>query len=226
MKTKLKVTFVLLGTLVIGIVLGVVGRGVLMKHHRQKLDKMERTELFLSRINEAVDPDSSQKPKVEEIAKRTAERIEILFDHHQSEMATLVDSMKRELSAVLTPSQQQRLAQELILSQRGDSSKGRFGVSMAFSYEYAERLQRELNLDSAQTGRMLLLIRESHDRMMKQTKSEIGNSEAARKRREAFVDETNRKIEALLDAKQKEQFRQLRRERERFVEHELREEDN
>jgi len=226
MTTKLKVTLVIIATLIIGIVLGVVGRGVLMKHHRQRLDKMERTELFLSRINEVVDPDSSQKVKVEEIAKRTAERIEILFDHHQSQMATLVDSMKHELSAVLTPSQQQRLDQELTLSQRGDSSHGRLGISMAFSYEYAERLQRELNLDSAQTERMLLLIRESHDRIMMQARSEKSGSEAARKRREAFVEETNTKIEALLDARQKEQFRQLRRERERFVEHELREEDD
>jgi hypothetical protein len=226
MTTKLKVTLVIVATLIIGIVLGVVGRGVLMKHHRQKLDKMERTEFFLSRINEAVDPDSSQKAKVEEIAKRTAQKIEILFDHHQSQMATLVDSMKRELAAVLTPSQQQRLDQELTLSQRSDSSQGRLGVSMAFSYEYAERLQRELNLDSAQTEQMLLVIRESHDRIMKQTKSEKSNSDAARKRREAFVDETNKKIEVLLDAKQKEQFRQLRRERERFVDHELREEDD
>jgi hypothetical protein len=226
MTTKLKVTLVIVATLIIGIVLGVVGRGVLMKHHRQKLDKMERTEFFLSRINEAVDPDSSQKAKVEEIAKRTAQKIEILFDHHQSQMATLVDSMKRELAAVLTPSQQQRLDQELTLNQRSDSSQGRLGVSMAFSYEYAERLQRELNLDSAQTEQMLLVIRESHDRIMKQTKSEKSNSDAARKRREAFVDETNKKIEVLLDSKQKEQFRQLRRERERFVDHELREEDD
>ncbi len=226
MTAKLKVTLVIIATLILGIVLGVVGRGVLMKHHRQKLDKIERTELFLSRINEVVDPDSSQKRKVEEIAKRTAERIEILFDHHQAQMATLVDSMKHELSAVLTPSQRQRLDQELTVSQRSDSSQGRLGVSMAFSYEYAERLQRELNLDSAQTERMLLLIRESHDRIMKQSKSEKSNSETARKRREAFVEETNKKIEALLNAKQKEQFQQLRRERERFVEHELREEDD
>jgi hypothetical protein len=61
---------------------------------------------------------------------------------------------------------------------------------------------------------------------MEQTRSEKGNSEASRKRREAFVEETNKRIEALLGAKQKEQFRQLRRERERFVEHELREEDD
>ena len=226
MKTKLKVTLVIFATLLIGIVLGVVGRGALVKHHHQKLDEMERTEFFLSRVNQVVGPDSSQKPKVEEIAKRTAQRIEILFDHHQAQMAMLVDSMKRELSALLTPEQQQRLDQELTVSQRSDSSQGKLGVSMAFSYEYAERLQRELDLDSAQTERMLLLIRESHDRIIKQARSEKGSSETARKRREAFVDETNMKIEALLNAKQKEQFRKLRRERERFVEHELREEDD
>lgn len=73
---------------------------------------------------------------------------------------------------------------------------------------------------------MLLLILESHDRIMKQLRSEKENSKASRKRREAFVEETNRKIEALLDVKQKGQFCQLRRGRERFVEHELREEDD
>ena len=226
MTTKLKVTFVLVATLIIGIILGVVGRGVLMKHHRQKLDKMERTELFLSRINEVVDPDSSQKPKVEAIALRTAERIDILFEHHQSQMATLVDSMKRELAAVLTSSQQHRLDQELTMRRQNDSANGKLGISMAFSYEYAERLQREINLDSAQTERILLLIRESHDRIMKQAKLTRGNPEEAGKRRAAFVEETNTKIEGLLNPRQKEQFRLLKRERERFVEHELREEDD
>jgi hypothetical protein len=47
-----------------------------------------------------------------------------------------------------------------------------------------------------------------------------------RRLKESFLDETNKKIEALLNAKQREQFRQLRRERERFVEHELREEED
>lgn len=226
MMTKTKVTLIIVGTLAIGVVLGAVGRGALMKHHHEKLDSMERTELFLSRVNEVVDPDSSQKPKVEEIAKRTAERIDILFEHHQTQMAILVDSMKNELSTVLRPEQQQRLSHELTFSQRGDSAHEKLGVSMAFSYEYAERLQRELDLDSAQTEDLLLLIRESHDRIMKQARSGNENSEAARKRRETFLDETNKKIEALLNAKQKEQFHQLQRERERFVEHELREEED
>ncbi len=225
MMTKFKATLIIIATLIIGIVLGAVGRGALMKHHHQKLDSMERTELFLSRVNEVVNPDSSQKHKVEEIAKRTAQRIDILFDHHQAQMAVIVDSMKSELAAVLRPEQQQRLDRELEFSQQSDSARGNLGASMAFSYEYAERLQRELDLDSAQTENLLLLIRESHDRIMKQPKTGRDNSDAARKRKEAFLEETNKKIEALLTARQKEQFRQLQRERERFVEHELREEE-
>ncbi len=226
MITKLKVTIIIIATLIIGILLGVVGRGAFVKHHHQKLDSIERTEFFLSRVNEIVDPDSSQKPKVMEIAKRTAQRIEILFDRHQAEMKVIVDSMKRELSAVLHPEQQQHLEHELTLTQPGDSSHEKLGISMAFSYEYAERLQRELDLDSAQTENLLLLIRESHDRIMKQVKPGMENSDAARKRRESFLEETNAKIEALLNPKQKEHFRQLQHERERFVEHELREEED
>ena len=141
-------------------------------------------------------------------------------------MATIVDSMKHELAAVLTPEQQQRLNQELAVKPRNDSSHGELGVAMAFSYEYAERLQRELDLDSTQTEQMLMLVRESHDRIMKQAKLARGGREKVRRLKESFLDETNKKIEALLNAKQREQFRQLRRERERFVEHELREEED
>ena len=226
MITKLKVTIIIIATLLIGILLGVVGRGAFVKRHHQKLDSIERTEFFLSRVNEIVDPDSSQKPKVQEISKRTAQRIEILFERHQTEMAVIVDSMKQELSAVLRPEQKQRIDRELTFAQPSDTSREKLGVSMAFSYEYAERLQRELDLDSAQTENLLLLIRESHDRIMKQGKRGMENSDVARKRRETFLEETNKKIEALLNAKQKEQFRQLQHERERFVEHELREEED
>jgi len=226
MITKLKVTIIIIATLIIGILLGVVGRGAFVKRHHQKLDSIERTEFFLSRVNEIIDPDSSQKPKVQEISKRTAQRIEILFERHQAEMAVIVDSMKQELSAVLRPEQKQRIDRELTFAQPSDTSREKLGVSMAFSYEYAERLQRELDLDSAQTENLLLLIRESHDRIMKQAKPGMENSDAARKRRETFLEETNKKIEALLNAKQKEQFRQLQHERERFVEHELREEED
>jgi len=226
MITKFKVTIIIVATLIIGVVLGAVGRGVFMRHHRQKLDSVERTEFFLSRVDEIVDPDSSQRPMVQKIAKRTAQRIDILFDHHQAEMGIIVDSMKRELASVLRPEQQLRLEHELTFAHPGDSSHEKLGISMAFSYEYAERLQRELDLDSAQTENLLHLIRESHDRIMKPAEPGMENSEAARKRREAFLEETNQKIEALLNERQKEQFRQLQHERERFVEHELREEED
>ncbi len=226
MRTKLKITIIIVSTFIIGVLLGVVGRGAFGKHHHQKLDSMERTEFFLSRVDEIVDPDSSQKPRVLEIAKRTAKKIDILFDHHEAEMKVIVDSMKRALAAVLRSDQEQRLDRELTFASPGDSSHEKLGISMAFSYEYAERLQRELDLDSAQTENLLILIRTSHDRIMKDAKPGMENSDAARKRRELFLEETNRKIEELLSAKQKEQFRQLQHERERFVEHELREEED
>ena len=66
MSTKLQVTIIIVATLIIGVFLGSVARGVFMRDHRQKLDSVERTELFLSRVNEITDPDSSQKPKVQE----------------------------------------------------------------------------------------------------------------------------------------------------------------
>jgi len=226
MTPKLKVTLILLATLVIGIILGAVGRGVFMKGRHRKLDSIERTEMFLSRVDETVHPDSNQKARVDEIAKRAADRITVLFDHHDAEMATIVDSMKRELATVLNPQQLQQLDRELAIKTTGDSARGELGAAMAFSYEYAERLQRDLDLDSAQTEQMLVLIKESHNRIMKLAKLAHGDREKERQFRQSFLDETNKKIEALLNERQKEQFRLLRSERERFVQHELREEED
>ena len=225
MTTRFKIAGIIVATLLIGIILGAVGRGAFTRVHREKLDAMKRAELLLSRVNEAVEPDSSQKPKVEEIIKRTAERIDTLFNHNQAEMADLMNSMKRDLSAVLTPDQQKRLNQELKFSERPGKERRNLGASMAFSYEYAEHLQQDLDLDSAQTDRLLQIIRESHDRMAQQLDKEKAGSQETNKLREAFMNETNAKIEAILTPKQKEQFHELLKERERFVEHELKEEE-
>ena len=226
MNPNLKVTLILLATLAIGIILGAVGRGVIMRNHHRRLETSERTEYFLSRVNDAIDPDSSQRARVDEITKRAADRISVLFDHHDAEMATIVDSMRRELTGVLKPEQLERLNREIAVKPSSDTARGRLGIVMAFSYEYAERLQRDLDLDSAQTEQMLILIRQSHNRITNEEKQALGDREKEREIRRAFLDETNRKIEALLTTRQREQFHLLQRERERFVEHELREEEN
>ena len=225
MNPNVKVTLILLATLAFGIVLGAVGRGVIMRGHHRKLEAGERTEYFLSRVNDAINPDSGQRAKVDEITKRAAGRIAVLFDHHDAEMATIVDSMKRELAVILRPDQMERLAGEIALKPSSDSARGRLGIVLAFSYEYAERLQRDLDLDSAQTEQMLMLIRESHNRILTEELRAHGDRDRERQIRQRFLEETNKKIEALLTPHQQEQFRLLQRERERFVEHELREEE-
>ncbi|HTX17184.1 MAG TPA: hypothetical protein VMG34_00885 [Bacteroidota bacterium] len=226
MSPNFKVTLILLATLAIGIILGAVGRGVIIRSHGRKLETSERTEYFLSRVNDAIDPDSGQRSRVDEITRRAADRISVLFDHHDAEMTTIVDSMRHELAAVLKPEQMERLNREIAVKPSSDTARGRLGIIMAFSYEYAERLQRDLDLDSAQTEQMLILIRQSHSRIRRETEQANGDPEKEREIRRTFLDETNKKIEALLTPHQLEQFRLLQTERERFVEHELREEED
>jgi hypothetical protein len=227
MKTKFKITAIIAATFLLGVVLGVVGRGAFLRQGRERFDATERAELLLSHVNEAVQPDSAEKPKVEAIIKSTAGKIDVLFDHHREQLSVIMDSMESQLSAVLTPEQQQRLSEELsAVTRRQRDRRPNIGASLAFPYEYAERLQEELDLDSVQTERLLEIARASHDQLIREAQAWKNDPHVAEKLRENFINDTNGKIEALLNPKQKEQFREMEQERERFVEEEMEEEEH
>ena len=224
MNSKTAIALIIFATLAIGTLLGFLGRGALIKHRTQRLNASERMEFFTSRINETIQPDSVQAPQIDRIVRRASEHITVLFDHHEEEISLLIDSMKHELSLLLRPEQIHRLETELKFSQRDHRNTRSLGVSKAFSYEYAERLQGDLDLDSFQTDQLLIIFRDAHDRFIKQIQAEREDTAGTRKLRNDFIDQTNNRIELILTSKQREQFRHLRREQERFIDHEFGEE--
>jgi len=225
MNSKTSIALIIFSTLAIGVVLGFVGRGIFIKDRTSHLGADERMEFFSSQINEAIEADSAQAPHIDPIVHRASEHIKILFDHHREEMSLLIDSMKHDLAPVLRPEQIQRLDAALQFSNLAHRNRSILGISKAFSYEYAERLQGDLDLDSLQTDQLLIIFRDAHDRFIKQIQAEREDTAGAKMLRNDFIDQTNNSIERILSSKQREQFRHLRREQERFIDHEFGEEN-
>ncbi len=225
MNSTLKISLMILTTLLIGVLLGAVGHGAFMKRHEKKFHHTHPSKYFLSNMEEIIRPDSTQRSRVEEITSRTAKHIDVLFDHHRLEMSMLLDSMKTELFPFLRPDQKERLAKKIRFGEREPHEGSNLGEIIAFSYEYAEHLQQELDLDSTQTERVMAIIHASHSTFRRNLSAANGSAEKAEGLEHTLFDETSRDIQKVLTEKQEELFRKQQHELRHYAEEELKEED-
>ena len=225
MNSTVKITGIVLATLVIGILLGGAGWGALMNGQKESYDQIPPSEYFLSHIDEIIKPDSSQKKAVDEIAQRTADRIAVLFDQHRMEMAMLLDSMKEVLEPILHSDQQKRLANAIKFGREEQEGKQNLGSAISFSYEYAEHLQQELELDSMQTEQIMAIIHASHYSFRRNLALAEDDPEKVEKAEHQLFDETSHKIQNVLTNDQKELFRKKQKSIQQYSEEELSEEE-
>jgi hypothetical protein len=225
MNSTLKISVIILTTLFIGILLGAVGHGALVEGNGKKYDRTPPSTFFLSHMEDVIKPDSSQQSRVDSITERTANRIDVLFDHHRLEMMMLLDSMKLELSTFLQPDQMERLADEIHFGEEEQHGKYDLAEAIAFSYEYAEHLQQELDLDSMQTERIMAIIHASHHSFNKNLLASNSNAQQLDSLEHILFDETSRAIQQVLTAEQKETFRKKQGELRHYAESELKEEE-
>lgn len=224
MKSKYTIAGIILATLVLGILLGAVGSGALMEQHRKRDDSTPPSDYFLSHIDQIIQPDSSQRTKVDEIVHRTADRITVLFDQHRMEMSMVLDSMKEVLLPLLRRDQQQRLEHSIAFGDEEQEGKKNLGSIISYSYEYGEHLQQELHLDSMQTERIMAIIRAEHVQF-RYTMERAGNDTAKIGALEhALFDRTSAAIQHVLTPEQKELFREKQSQIREYSEDELSEE--
>jgi len=225
MNTNYKIFAIILGTLVIGILLGAAGHAALMSAHNKTYDRVPPSEYFLTHIDRVLQPDSSQRSQVDLIAHRTASRITALFDQHRMEMSMLLDSMNEALEPILRPDQQKRLAHEIALPNEEEGEESSLGSMISFSYEYGEHLQQQLDLDSLQTERVMAIIRLSHLKFRKNVEAAAGDAKKLEWSEHALFDETSRNIQDVLTIEQREVFHRKQAEIRKYSEEELKEEE-
>ncbi|MCX6581849.1 MAG: hypothetical protein NT166_16895 [Candidatus Aminicenantes bacterium] len=105
MNIKVKTTLILIGTLIIGIVLGAMLNRALM-HMRIKGFLSIRTHKgFVERLEEIIQPSTPQKKEVTAILDKYALQFGAMHEEFKGRVASLLDSFKTDLTPVLTPDQ-------------------------------------------------------------------------------------------------------------------------
>ncbi len=110
-----KTILVISGTLVIGILIGVLGMGMFARQHYRG-DRPPRGEMgkgsrqgFTKKFMHVVGADSSQLPALKPILEETMNKIDAIQTHSREEVRHILDSMEVKLQPILKPEQMERL---------------------------------------------------------------------------------------------------------------------
>lgn len=142
MNTKAKTSFILFGTLLIGIAIGALGSGLLREERVRSFELMRPENRFHQYMKGVIRPTAEQSSQFDEILGKYSKQISNIHQQHQEEILALYDSLHSELRALLNDEQRTRLEQSL---EKGFNRR----VAMAVGH-----LTEELNLSENQSQRI------------------------------------------------------------------------
>jgi len=113
MNARTKATIVILATLIIGMVLGAALHSFYARNQFRNGMRFRVSELLKQRLQEAIQPDSSQQEIVHAILAKRLERMSEMREEGFRKFRGQLDSLQLELQPHLTPEQMRRLSQKL-----------------------------------------------------------------------------------------------------------------
>ncbi|MFC1725276.1 hypothetical protein ACFL4T_06590 [candidate division KSB1 bacterium] len=113
MTVKTKITAMFITTFVVGIIVGALINGAFHKRRISRINEMRQRGGFTEFIIETVQPDEIQLIKVREILEKYSVRLSEIRGKSRTDFEANSDSMRTELSSVLTPEQNTLLEQKL-----------------------------------------------------------------------------------------------------------------
>lgn len=197
MNTKAKTSFILIGTLLIGIVIGALGSGVLREERARKFDLMRPESRFLYYMKSVIRPTPEQSQQFDKILGKYSKQISTIHEQHQEDILALYDSLHTELTAILTEEQRTRLQESL---EKGHNRR----IAMVM-----EHLSEELSLSESQSKEIenILLANKvfpKRGRVFLKKRREFREDIRAR------FEKAQREIEAVLTPEQIQKYRQMR----------------
>jgi Spy/CpxP family protein refolding chaperone len=118
MNVKTKITAMFITTFVVGIIVGALINGAFHKKRISRINEMRQRGGFAEFIIDTVHPDETQIIKVREILERYSARLSEIREKIRTEFEANSDSMRTELSSVLTP-EQNKLLEDKFKEMRG-----------------------------------------------------------------------------------------------------------
>lgn len=129
MTLHFKTALILLATMALGVVLGALGAGTLLRQRSERpLDGPPRAR-FSHGIERILDLDDGRADSARTIVDSYSERFETLYLSRHTEMRALMDSMRVDLATILTEDELARLSERFERGSRpgGPGGPGRFG---------------------------------------------------------------------------------------------------
>lgn len=109
MKTNRKAAFVVVGTLIIGIVIGMLTGDYIRREGFRKFDRMPPSERASRFFEEMVHPSEAQMETMRPILERYTPKIDAIHKNSFEAIKATVDSMMVEMDTLLTPEQKDGL---------------------------------------------------------------------------------------------------------------------
>ena len=109
MKMETKTVLIILGTLIIGMIIGALISGAFTRHRIGRFMSMREPGRLSAHVERIIDPDESQRELVREILSKHAERFLEIHSQFEGEMMALRDSLRKDLDPILTDEQKERL---------------------------------------------------------------------------------------------------------------------
>ncbi len=113
MKVRTKTALVIFSTLVIGMILGALVTGLVVRNRLERFSQMTPSERFVHVFENLVGVEESNRDTVRSILEQHGDRFARISRRHHVMMADLADSVRKDLRGVLDEEQEQRLERRL-----------------------------------------------------------------------------------------------------------------
>jgi hypothetical protein len=103
----------LLGTLIIGIIIGSAGMGIYSHMNSKSIFEVPSKEKFIQRTTRLLDPDAAQLKQIQPIIDRYSEKAYMLAKEQSNQMFGNFNSMYNELMPYLNDKQKEKIEKKL-----------------------------------------------------------------------------------------------------------------
>lgn len=219
MSMKLKVTFIIVITLVLGIVVGFLLNRTYSQRRVRNILSRRSPEFFVTFYERILEPDTKQSKLIREILDTHAKQVSDIRENFQEELQSLFESMKAQIDPILTPEQKERLKARFPRpSPYRDRPMKKRGLDKEFSM-----LKERLHLSGEQTSQIKQIFEESGMRperiwgemrfpggwrMRGETRFRGGMTPMIERQKKV-----EKAIQEILTEEQKELFKQIKKER-------------
>lgn len=218
MNIKIKMTFIIIIILALGIVIGAMINRTLSQNRIRDILSRREPARFASYFEKIIEPDAAQSKQIRNVLSKHAKRISEIRAKSREELQSSLETMMGELDSILTSEQKKRLEKRRFPGRPPFLNRrpGRIGVD-----EELSRLKEKLDLSEDQASQIKHILEES--RVQAKMMREAGaNFMERRQVIKEFEGKKDKAIEKILTEEQKKLYEQMKKDRRKKMEEEMR----